>query len=356
MSIDNFPPKKPLKIYRGQDLNSDIIIVDGQPGCGKTLLSPILAAYKRVEIMNFAFPLEWACRLNYFNELSLESTCALVKMHTDLQIYQNMMSRDVNFRFSDLSSVFKSRKRWQYIKRLFGSGDLTIPEKILSEKPILNLATHNLVPMSKPLFKSLGSRLKYIEVVRHPLFMLIQQTLNMQRLINDPRDIGIYFRYNGREIPYYGYGFKEKFHSLNPVEKAIMSMKYQSDLSKKFKIDEHEQIKDDFITVPFEVFVKKPKIYLSYFEQSMGIKFDKNVKKEMKRQKVPRANVVDGLSLAIYKRCGWTPPSEKASETDEYKMRRKFAVEQGASKKCLAILDEMSGQYESEYGVFEKNS
>ena len=58
---------------------------------------------------------------------------------------------------------------------------------------------------------------------------------------------------------------------------------------------------------------------------------------------------MDGIPLSIYKRCGWEPPDQKLSEKQEYFKRREFAVNQGASKKSLQILDELSESYENEY-------
>ena len=49
----------------------------------------------------------------------------------------------------------------------------------------MSLTTHFLLGVSSPLFKALENRIFLLEVVRHPLYMLIQQTLNMERLLND---------------------------------------------------------------------------------------------------------------------------------------------------------------------------
>ena len=37
----------------------------------------------------------------------------------------------------------------------------------------------------------------------------------------------------------------------------------------------------------------------------------------MKKQNIPRKKVSDGISLDIYKRCGWVPPDKKLSEAEE---------------------------------------
>ena len=51
------------KICRLYNLTENVVIVDGQPGCGKTMLSPIISTLDRVEIMTFAFEIEFNCRL-----------------------------------------------------------------------------------------------------------------------------------------------------------------------------------------------------------------------------------------------------------------------------------------------------
>ena len=65
-----------------------------------------------------------------------------------------MMGRNVNFRFSDLSSVFQSDKKLIYFKRIFEKGDEVIPEFINKKNPILHFATHNLLPRSEIIFKT----------------------------------------------------------------------------------------------------------------------------------------------------------------------------------------------------------
>ena len=273
----------------------------------------------------------------------------MVKMLTDNKIYNNMMGRDVNFRFSDLSSVFQNNKPLRYFKRLFQPGDMIIPEVIFKEKPILNLTTHDLLPVGKPVFDALEDRLVFIEMVRHPLFMLIQTTFNMERLLNNKRDIGIYLQYKGDTIPYYGFANKDEFLSLLPVEQAIYCIKNQTELTQFFLSQYKSRIEKNIIIVPFEKFVKEPYYFMKKIEKSIGVKINKNTRKMMKKQNVPRKNVVDGIPLSIYKRCGWEPPDQKLSEKQEYIKRREFAVNQGASKKSLRILDELSESYENEY-------
>ena len=149
-----------FEIIRNGYLAEKIVMVDGIAGCGKTLISPIVSSFDRVELLNYAFEIEFICRLQKLSKISDDATISLIRMFTDHKLYQTMMGRETNFRYSDLSSVFKDTDPIKYFKRIFSEGDLAIPEKIKREKPILNLTTHDLLSYSKPLIQSLEPTVK----------------------------------------------------------------------------------------------------------------------------------------------------------------------------------------------------
>ena len=341
------------KLVRSHELAQKVIIVDGFPGCGKTMMSPIMASLDRVEITNYAFEVEFICRAQALGGMDHDAAVALIRMLVDGRLYTNMMGRDVNFRYSDISSVFNSPKKRTYFKRIFGPGDEAIPALIKSQRPILNFNTHDLCQVAPPLFEALGNRLVFINVVRHPLFMVIQQTLNMQRLVNNARDIQVHFDYHGAELPYYTLGWEDLFLKSNPVERAIYTMHYQErarqQVLKEFKDTIGEESRSIFIEIPFEYFVKEPEPYLKKIYTAAGTTAGKKTVAEMRRQRVPRANIVDGIPLSIYKRCGWVPPEKGLSEAEEYEKRRKFVIEQGASKCALSVLESLISDYENNY-------
>ena len=58
-----------MNFIRKGELAEKILITDGLPGCGKTMLSPILSSLDRVEMYYFAFEIEFIARLFYLNKL-----------------------------------------------------------------------------------------------------------------------------------------------------------------------------------------------------------------------------------------------------------------------------------------------
>jgi len=340
------------KLSRRDELAENIIIVDGFPGCGKTMLSPIMASLDRVEIASYAFEIEFICRTYALGGMSFDAAVALVRMLVDGRLYTNMMGRDVNFRYSDISSVFNTPQKWKYFRRLFGPGDEQVPTLIQRERPILNFNTHDLCQVGEPLFDALSGRLVFINVLRHPVFMLIQQALNMERLSADPRDIQIKFEHDGNEVPHFTAGWEDLYLSSNAVERAIYFMHY-AEIKRRQSLQENcQKLGDNFIEIPFEIFVKDPTKYVKKICNAVGTAPSHKTTKEMLRQRVPRTNVVDGIPLSIYKRCGWTPPQKSLTEKQEYHARRQYAVDQGASKAALETLDGLSQAYENDHQIF----
>ena len=90
----------------------------------------------------------------------------------------------------------------------------------------------------------------------------------------------------------------------------------------------------------------EPEKFIKKIERSIETKKTSLTNKVLKKQRVPRNKVSDGIPLAIYKRCGWKPPQEHLSEKEELLKRREFAIQNNASKKSIKLLDELSSDYE----------
>ncbi len=343
LSCDEKRPEMGIEIVRKNLLAEKIVIVDGAPGCGKTMMSPIISSLDRVELLSYAFEIEHICRLYSLGKMAGDAATAMIRILADHKLYQTMMGREVNFRYSDLSSAFKNSSPWRYFKRIFQEGDMVIPQRIKEEKPILNLTTHNILSYSEPIISGLGRNVVLVEVVRHPLFMVKQHYLNMVRLMDSPRDISVYIEFRGGQLPYYACGWEEIFFNANEMERAVLSLQEMaktSEVKRKLWMEDKEL---SLITVPFEKFVLNPYPYLENIAELLGTRMVKKTYKEMRRQKVPRKQQSDGPPSEIYKRCGWVPPSF-ASEQKELDLRRDLVAEH-ASVEVLAVMDKLSESY-----------
>lgn len=351
MQIENLKKSiesEKLKIIRKDHLAEKIVIVDGQPGCGKSMLSVIVASLERTELLTYAYELEYVCALHYLGKIETDAAIVMVRMLTDLQLYNTMMSREVNFRPSDVSSVFRSVSPLRYIRRLFQVGDSAVPSRVKQERPILSLNTHNLCGISEPILSALGERLVFIELLRHPLYMMKQQALNMEYLIGNVRDFTIYFDYNNQQLPFFAKGWEDLFVKSNYFERAIYAIEKLIEKSEKVKELMIEKYNTQILTIPFECFVTDPLPHMRKIEELLGTKITKATKRMMKRQNVPRKMYAQGIGLKIYKRCGWEPPMPGSDENKEFALRRKF-VKEKVSLEAMNVLDCLCTEYENKY-------
>ena len=101
VEIDN----KEIILSRNDYMAKKVVFVDGQVGCGKTLLSSIISAMSHVELLSYLPEVENICVLNFFNKIQSDAADVMIGIQTDLKIYQTMMGRDVNFYISDVPTA-----------------------------------------------------------------------------------------------------------------------------------------------------------------------------------------------------------------------------------------------------------
>ena len=340
---------KNFDISRKNILLEKLIIVDGQPGCGKSMMSPIISSFKNVEKLSFSFEMEYISRLYKFKKITEDASISLFKLFVDLKLYEQMMGRNVNFRETDVSSIHNYPFYNKYIKRIMQPGDEVIPDRIQKEKPIMHLTTHDMFLHAELLFKTFKKKLIFIEVLRHPLYMLIQQSLNFDRIFGNIRDINIYYNYNNKEYPYFARSWEKEYSKLNSVEKAIRTIQFHTKINDSIRKKIKPIYSKNIITIPFERFVLRPDLFLQNIIKYTGTSYSSLSKKIIKSQNIPRKKIADGIDLAIYKRCGWQPSKKNLNERQELDLRRDYAIKNNVSKKYLKILDQLSADYEKKY-------
>ena len=337
-----------MKLIRENFLAKKTIFIDGLWGCGKTMISSIVSSFPKVELLSYIPEIERVIELHFLKKISGDAAETMIRLHTDEKIYHQMMSRDVNFRPSDLSSVFNSNQLSKYLRRAFSSGDEKIPKKIELYQPILNVASHHMLSNSLPIFKALEDRVVFIEVVRHPLYMVKQIFLNYENLIGGVRSFSLYVSKENEIIPSYAHEWKDLYLKSNSMDKAIYYLNYFTKKTEKNKNKILNNYKDQILTIPFESFVINPNTFLSKMETLIGHKMNKSTKDMLKNQRVPRKKYSDGIDLDIYKRCGWEPPKEGLSEKEEIDLRMNY-VKKDASKKGLMVMEQLCYEYEKKY-------
>ena len=309
---------------RSNTLLYKVLFVNGQPGCGKTLFSSLLPTIPNVEILNYCTEIENICALYHLKKITKEGAESFIKIYLDESIYNTSMSRKTNFRFRDLSSVFRNPYWYRYFQRIFSKGDNYIPDFIKKNKPILHFATHNLLPYSDILFKSLLDKLIFIEIIRHPLYMIKQQYINYETLNNSNRHFHLSLKSKNNEFIFWDKKYSNNYSNQNSIDLAINHLVSQFHLQKKIIINYSKIYKKNFLSIPFENFVINPNPFLTKIEKLVGYKFSNKLSKVLIREKIPRKKIADGINLKIYKKYGWEPGQSNLSEELEIEKRMDF--------------------------------
>jgi hypothetical protein len=321
-----------------------LVVVDGIPGCGKTMLSAIVSSLSNIEMLKYSYEIEIYCHLHDLKVLDLDNSSQLIKNQLDFLIYNSMMGREMNFRYSDISSVFKSRNKIENIRRIFSAGDETVPQKIINSKPILHLATHGLSGIAAPLFNAMPKGMLFIHMLRHPFFLLRQNIWNMSNLINNPRSFWLYYDYEGHSYPSFYLGRESLLTNANPKEKAIYFIEWfiNKRASNLSLFD-----KENYYELTFESLVQDPYTHIDEICSRLDIQQTSYTKKVLRREKIPRIILSDGREREIYKRVGWVKSNTK-NLADEFEEHKRWAFD-GISDHAAETLSKMCNDYGGKY-------
>ena len=81
-----------FEVVRPDILCKKLVMVDGLPGCGKTMLSAVISSLDRIELLKYSYEIENLCRLNYFKNINSQTSAAMIQYQLDLILYNQMMA------------------------------------------------------------------------------------------------------------------------------------------------------------------------------------------------------------------------------------------------------------------------
>lgn len=329
----------------------EIVFLDGLTGTGKTMMGPILGSFRRVELGRLEHIYEYLCALNDLKKIDPDAAAFMINLYADLAIYNSMIARETNFRPSDLSGIFSNPHSFEYVKRLFSKDGNVVLERIKQSKPVLQIISHQALGVMDLSFQAFGERLKVVEMVRHPLYLLEHWHSYIDRHGADCRDFTVWIHHKGQALPWFAHGWEEKYIKSSSMDKVIYSIEW---LTKK--VDQminalSEAQREQVLTIPFEKFVLGPDPYIEGIARLLNTEPTRTTQKILKEQRCPRRQVTAGPGKDIYKRYGWKRPDPRSNDREEFQKKRAFAEDQ-ASKEALQALDRISQEYEEKHGLW----
>jgi hypothetical protein len=310
-SDDSLNQQLNRKIKKLDTFNNKVVFINGFNASGKTMLSPIISSINNAESIIFPYEIEWMGSLLYSNDVSKHAFQEFIKQYCDHTIYNQMMSRNTNFRKGDISSVLNTKDFIKYFSRLFKKGDNYLPKIIEEKKPIINFTTTHLTFFIEEILESLSGRCLFIETVRDPVYMFEQiKILFKEVYINNPKKFFTYVLESNDEKSLFFdfYSNKDELINFNNIQninkicvdylERIYNFYFNLDFE---KINTHNS---KLILLPFEKFVINPDNWINEILNFLEQKYSKNLKQELKNQNVPRKILNQGFKRKVYERYG----------------------------------------------------
>jgi hypothetical protein len=275
-----------------------------------------------------------------------DASFAMLNILADIKTYDGAISREVNFRPKDLSSVFNSSKAFKYFRQLFLADGESAGARIQKEKPILFFVTHQILSCIESAITAFGDRLKVVEMVRHPLYLLDHWDSYIMMHGNNARDFTMWIDYKGTAIPWFAKGWEQKYVDSTSFDKSIYSI--ESLLESVFKYSESDEMKNSIMFIPFERFVLEPTYFISELEIFLRTAATKETKGILKAQRVPRPSINAGPQKSIYKRYGLKKYEKGVSHKEDYRLKLDSARSK-SSPEAFEVLNRICEKYEKAF-------
>ena len=298
-----------LELKHYNSFTNDVIIVDGFWGGGKSVVTSIVGSLSGVEKKKVDGIYEYICITHSVGKMSDDAAETLLKIYADHTQYNNLIGREVNLRWSDDTGLRNNPGSLAYFGRLFHRGGDSVIDVINSKNLALLIASHGLFSVSNLLFEAYGSRMKLIEVVRHPvhLFHNVRGYIaNFERA----REFTLSFDHKGEKIPWFAASWADEFAESSIADRALLSI---SRIQKSVidLIDSLAKTDKPLLVLAFEQAVINPTETIDKLEKFLDRTSTKRTKRVLKQQSLPRAQISAGKSTSSFSFVSTSSSTEK---------------------------------------------
>ncbi|MBT5400714.1 hypothetical protein HOL24_09255 [bacterium] len=336
-----------MKFRKKNQLSSELLVVDGMWGVGKSIVTELISVFDSMESWSMDLSFDHIPLLYGEKTIREDAAITLIRNLFDITTYNMSISRSINFRYKDHTSIFKHPKKYDYIFRLLEQGGEDSCKKIVENRMIIPIATHMALSNNDLFLKALGKRCKIIRCVRHPLFMIDHWASYIDRCQTDPIEFNLKIDYKGENIPFFAKGWEDEYLKANNFEKSIKSIvvlteNYKHNFAKIRKKHGDKSV----LEISFEDVVKNTDHVISLIATFIGRSVNnKTYKRVKKKQFLPR-NTIDSGSGYISKE--WSNNKEKKSEKESLSQNLDL-IKNNVRRKYYEDLIKLINDYENKW-------
>jgi hypothetical protein len=327
-----------FELQKSQQFSNDVILVDGSWGTGKSAITPVISAFAGVEKKRIDPIIEYTAILNWLGKLDDDAAQTLFANYADYFTYHNHIGREVNLRWTDDSGFRNSPGASRYISRLFRRDGDHLVSEIESERPATLLVSDFAVVAGMHLKVALGNRLKLIEVVRHPLY-LVNYWDHYLRDFDRSREFTLATEIDGHRVPWIVAGWSDEYLKATHFDRVLLLIARAQGLILT-KVTEASE----FLVVPFEHYVTETDVWIDRLGAFLGRELHYRIGRVKRRHRLPRMNVSAGRKS---NRRSWISTVQKAE--NEIYQDLFTSVRSQSSKRCFDEFCRTISEYESRF-------
>jgi hypothetical protein len=341
-----------MKLNKLNTFTNDIVFIDGLWGTGKSILAPIISSMKGVEKIKAESLYEYMGWLYHLGNIEKDAAVWMMRTYADSAQYHNRIGREINLRWSDDTGLKHVSNKWNYLKRLFGSeGDEKVRE-INSKNLAFSVMSHMLMLTPDLLIPAYGNRVKVVEMMRHPLYMINHFSSYLDRF-ESSREFTMAYYHQDVKVPWFVNDWEEAFVQGNIIERAVLCItKLYPWLDTQISKARNEGLQ--ILELSFEEVVFETNLAIEKLNLFMGRKHSGQLNRILNSQKLPRKTIAKGNGHVSY---GWQtiniPESEFYRQTLEIVMNN---CSPNSINDMLALINWYNIKYPSKLAQFSSNN
>lgn len=258
-------------------LLSNTLLIDGITRGGKSLVGLLLRCIQGLEKIEKLYSIEHVISGTYMKKMDPDFSLQIFQSLLNEKIYDNYISRNINFRAGETTSVKYPEFESEYLHRLqLNDGD-SVLQRIELEKPTFPFITHEMFFEIEFILKNFHN-LSVVEVLRNPFdiyFSWVKKNWGA-RYGTDKRAFRVTFEdsaTNGK-IPWYLHQNHSLWQDPNTYNRVANTVSFLTEIQIKVTKKLLQNYSSKFNVIIFEEFTQNPLYHLSRIKNNYNFRED----------------------------------------------------------------------------------
>lgn len=281
---------KRIRIGEKSPLVENLLIVEGITRTGKFLLANILNGFSTIEPPQYSALLEQIPFLKAFGLIEEQTAKQLIRCEIDMRCYEMLIGRNLNYRLSDKSSIFKIPNYQKFLERTKNPDGQIAVEKFYEQKSYSLFVLHEAMANIRIYFETFP-KMKCISLVRNPLdlaYSWYKRGLGKRWGI-DPLLFQVTFTKRDKvgSIPWFAIGWEDLYLNSSDVDRVILSIKSLVQMTQYGYKNLPRDFKKRILIVSFENLTNNPDEEIKRISKFLGKKTLPQMRTIIKRENLP---------------------------------------------------------------------